>query len=158
MSNPPESDDAIWLSSTGYKLLKEEQERRRRWQHAVAEAHRERPDLSDDEFEILASHSALSGNWESAPAEILSTVNAHRPPAPARAPGRRPGRPPLDESEVAQRLDEALQAMAERDRRAGISAGSRRPSREEIAHGLGIHVRTLNDWAARFPSVRSKLP
>ncbi len=154
---PPSGLDALWVASPGYRILKAQEEEGRRLRAAIEEAHRRRSDLGPEEFEILASHAVLSGDWDSAPAEILREVNALRPRRRRRPPGRRPGRPALDETEVLHRIDEALYTLAERDRRAGRSS-TNRPSRAEIAYEIGIHVRTLNDWAGRFASARRKLP
>jgi hypothetical protein len=67
-------DDAIWRSSYGYLLTQ-----------AYTAARPQRPDLSDEEFAILASQAipTLSGHTGSMPAELLAYIDAVRPrPAP----------------------------------------------------------------------------
>ena len=109
--------------------------------------------------EVLATGGVpLIGYADAIAQAIVVHVAARRPPPP---PTRRssgpPGRRPLDEAELRSQIREALGQIEARRRRAGLP-GPSRPKRPEIAKQLGIGVRTLGHWLARFPGLRQELP
>jgi hypothetical protein len=129
------SGDAIWLSSPGYPLTQ-----------AYEAARPHRPDLTDDEFRVLATEAfpSLSGHWGSAVDEILAHVNAVRPPGPSAEP-RTASRRRL-------RLERALAQLA----KAGRSA----PTEDEIAKACrpAVIERTVRRWLHEEPELRDLLP
>ena len=129
-----ESQDAWWIASEGYRLTK-----------AYREAGRQRPDLTDTEFRILASQAfpTLSGHWGTAPDEILAYVNAVRPPEAGR---------PRVVTWRRLRLEQALARLGE----SGIVA----PTQAELAEACEPEIteRTLRGWLTREPDLRELLP
>ena len=141
MDDTPPSED-LWLASTGYRLVK-----------ALEEARRLRPDLTNDEFNVLARQAipTLSGHWGSAPTEILAYVDAiRRRRSRRRSPTGSPGRPRLREADLSRELAAALAAFHDED--------EDRPTRAMIAERLGIDPYTLRRRLQRFPQLRELLP
>ncbi|MGO9207491.1 MAG: hypothetical protein ACLQBX_15135 [Candidatus Limnocylindrales bacterium] len=144
------AEDAFWISSGGYQAVQALEEQRSRRAEAVEKAHRQRPDLGADEFDILANLATLSGNWETAADEILAHVNAVRKPDAPVVSGPQPpalrGAPPLVEQRAQDELEHAI-ARARRSR-------ARRwwpddwPTQSEVAE---YRAQLAGGWARGWP-------
>lgn len=152
----------LFVTSTGYQILKAQEEEGRRLRAAIDEAHRTRPDLTDEDFEILARHATRSGVWDDAPREIAEYVNAVRPalaaPAPlvvtrssaaasSSIPPALPGAPRLSEQAARDELRRAIKAAREdRSRRWWPDSW---PARSEVVAWRG---RVDGGWGRGWPS------
>ncbi len=147
-----ESDDAFWISSTGYQIVQANREAERRRAEVLDEARQQRPDLTDAEFAILTDHEfPLDVPWLTTPKEVLAYLDAARPRRRRRrSPTGDAGRPRLRESELRRELLRVLAELRDED--------EDRPTQELVAERLSIDPSTLRRRLQRYPGLRKLLP
>ena len=81
------SENAFWISSTGYQIVQLQQAAERQRAQVLAEAQAQRPDLAPDTFAILADQGfPLSVPFGATPEEVLAYLDVFRPTAAPPAP------------------------------------------------------------------------
>jgi len=138
------SENAFWISSTGYQIVQLQQAAKRQRAQVLAEAQAQRPDLAPDTFAILADQGfPPTVPFEATPEEVLAYLDVFRPTgAPPRSP----------KSWRRLRLEQALEQLRQ--------AGNVAPTQAEIADAISPFVaeRTLRGWLAAEPELRALLP
>ena len=140
------SENAFWISSTGYQLVQMRQTAERQRAQVLAEARAHRPDLTPDAFDVLADQGfPRTVPFEAKPEDVVTYLDAFRPRTA-------PSAPPIAPSWRRLRLEQALDRL----RRAGDVA----PTQATIADAVAppIAERTLRGWLAAEPDLRALLP
>ena len=149
---PDASENGIWLSSTGYRLMQMRQAAERQRSEVLDAARRSRPDLTDAEFAVLTDHEfPLRVPWTTTAEDVLAYLDAARPRGRRRrSPTGGAGRPRLQEPALREELRRVLAELRDE--------GEDRPTRALLAERLGIEPGTLRRRLQRFPDLRTLLP
>jgi hypothetical protein len=137
------SENAFWISSTGYQVVQMTREAERQRAQVLAAARAQRPDLAPDTFTILADQGfPLSVPFEATPEEVLAYLDAFHPTAAPSSPT----------SWRRLRLEQALEQLRQ--------AGDVAPTQATLAEAIWppIAERTLRGWLAAEPELRALLP
>ncbi len=148
---PDASENAVWLVSAGYQIVRMTQAAERQRAQVLDEARQQRPDLTDAEFAVLTDHEfPLAVPFVATVEEVLAYLAAARPRGRRRSPTGGAGRPRLQEPALRDELQRVLAELRDE--------GEDRPTRALVAERLGIEPATLRRRLQRFPDLRTLLP